>query len=53
MKRIVFNVATPLGVLLVGCGIGLEFGIGNGLTAAGVLVLGLTLYFARIAGVKG
>lgn len=51
MKRMVLNIALPSGVTLVGVGIGLQFGPGYGLAAAGGLIIGLTIYFARVAGV--
>lgn len=53
MKRIVFNVSLPAGVALLGAGVGLQFGLGYGLIAGGALVVGLTVYFARLAGVTG
>jgi len=52
MKRIVFNLSLPVGVALVGIGVGLQFGLGYGLASGGALVIALTLYIARIGGVS-
>jgi hypothetical protein len=52
MKQIVFNLSLLAGVVLVGAGVGLEFGLGFGLLAAGVLVVAITVHLARHVGVK-
>lgn len=52
MKGIVFNAGLAGGILFVGVGVGLELGTGWGLAVAGALVLGMTIYIARVAGVK-
>jgi len=52
MKLIIFNVALLVGLVLVGIGVGVEFGVGFGLLAAGALIVCLTVYVQRTAGVK-
>lgn len=52
MKQIVFNLSLLVGTALVGAGVGLEFGLGYGLLAGGLLVVGLTVHLARAVGVK-
>ena len=52
MKLIVFNLSLLVGLVLVGVGVGVQFGIGFGVMAAGVLLLALTVYVQRVAGVK-
>jgi len=52
VKPIVFNASLFAGVLLIGIGVYVEFGVGYGLLASGAVVVGLTLYLARLAGVR-
>lgn len=52
MKLIVFNLSLLIGLVLAGVGVGVEFGIGFGLLAAGALLVVLTVYVQRAAGVK-
>lgn len=51
MKAIVFELVLLAGVVLTGAGVGLQFGLGYGLAAAGVVVIGLGVYLSRVAGV--
>ena len=53
MNRWVYNVSVACGVALTAIGLGVEFGIGYGLAAAGVLIVGLSLYGARLARSEG
>lgn len=52
MNYHVYNICMLAGLLLTGIGIGLAFGAGAGLAASGLLLIGLTLNAARIAGRK-
>lgn len=52
MKRHVYNIALGVGVLLFASGT-LLYSVPLGLTATGVLVIGLTLFGARAAGRAG
>jgi uncharacterized membrane protein YczE len=52
MKLIIFNVSLLVGLVLVGVGVGVEFGVGFGILAAGALIVCLTVYVQRAAGVK-
>ncbi len=49
MNRWVFNFCMLLGLVMTAVGVGVQFGVGAGLTVAGVLLLVLTLYASRLA----
>ena len=49
MNIIIYNISTTAGVAMVGAGIGLAYGIGQGLAAAGLLLLALTVYGRKLA----
>lgn len=48
MKKIVYNTAVSVGVLLLGAGIGMH-DIGAGMAVAGAVILGLTVFGACIS----
>lgn len=52
MNRRVFEIVVPSGLVMVGVGVGIQFGLGFGLIAGGCLVLGAVFALARLAGVK-
>lgn len=43
MRAFVFNAAIATGVTLTGVGVGLEYGLGAGLAAAGLLICALSV----------
>lgn len=49
MNRWVYNGSVAVGLASTGLGVGLEFGAGYGLAAFGLLLIGLTMFAARVA----
>lgn len=49
MNRWVFNVSMAVGLGSTGLGVGVQFGAGYGLAAFGLLLIGLTMFAARVA----
>jgi hypothetical protein len=49
MNHVVYNVSVGAGLICTGSGIGLQFGVGYGLAAFGLLLIGLTTFGARLA----
>lgn len=49
MNKWVFNGSMLAGLVLVGVGLGLMYGLGAGLAATGALLIGLTMYGAHAA----
>lgn len=49
MKAMVFNASMAVGLCSTGVGVGLQFGAGYGLAAFGLLLIGLTMFAARLA----
>lgn len=49
MNPLVFNISIGAGVTLIGVGLGLQFGLATALFTVGILVLGLTVFVARVA----
>lgn len=49
MNAIVYNVALLLGLVLVGVGVGLRFGVPDAFMTLGALILGLTAFGAFIS----
>ena len=52
MNRYVYDASMLAGVCLVGVGVGLQLGLGWGLCAAGVAVIGLTVFGAVMVGAR-
>lgn len=49
MNRWVYNICMLLGLMMLGVGVGVQFGIGFGLAVAGAVLIGLTFAGALIA----
>lgn len=49
MNRWVYNGSVLVGLVSTGAGIGMQFGAGYGLAAFGLLLIGLTMFGARVA----
>lgn len=47
-----FDIATGLGTLMTGVGAGLQWGLGCGLFAGGLALLGVALVSALVAGIR-
>lgn len=48
MNRLVYNLSLAAGLLAVGVGVGMEFGVARSLAVVGLLVIALTLVGVRI-----
>jgi hypothetical protein len=46
MSPLIYNLSSAIGVLMVGVGSGLEYGLGRGLWISGAAVVGLTVFGA-------
>lgn len=49
MNALIYNVALVIGLLLVGVGVGMQYGLALALVVAGATVLVCTMYTAHIA----